>query len=330
MSDSASPSISMFHVSCRNGTHTPRRDAAPRQRAHVLLVAAVLAAPLAAQETRVTAADLAPLSRNDDEVMRTVGDVELRASDVFRILDLAAPSISADVMREMVLTTVARLEAQRERIDVPVSELEEGIEQAMAEQTARFAVEVEAAISLEEFLEAQHGLTPQAYRKEVRRMVLASLLLERVVRLHQLRLPRDELQIMLLEDAKTAEQVRELLEQGASFSVLAKRHSIHPSGPEGGFMPILPADVPVPLVEGRQGLEAGEWIGPAPITVEGKDYWRLVRLVERYPAVESAWSEVRDEIEVDLKRRPVQADELAVFEAHMLDRYRVERPPRSP
>ena len=48
----------------------------------------------------------------------TVGDLKLTRSDIFRQLDLATPARSAEVIRQMVLTTAAGLDAQREGIDV--------------------------------------------------------------------------------------------------------------------------------------------------------------------------------------------------------------------
>ena len=41
-------------------------------------------------------------------------------------------------------------------------------------------------------------------------------------------------------------------------------------------------------------------------------------------------SELRDEIETGLVERPVISEEVAIFEARMRDRYRVQRPPRTP
>jgi len=316
----ASAATSQDAAAPRLAAATPADETAP---------ASASDASAADSQARVSAAELRSLVGDSDPVVRQVGEVAIRASDVYRVMDLAAPKLAGDVLREMVLTTLAELEARREGVDVPRAELEAQVEDAMAEQRARFAVEGDPSMTLEEFLLAFHGMTPEAYRDETRRMVLSSMLLDRTVRLQSLRSGRDDLQIILLTDDTIAQEVATLLAEGASFEVLAKRHSVHPSGKDGGYMPALASDVPVALVEGRQMLVPGEVLGPAPVTVQGKDFVRFVRLVERHPAREGSWAELRDEVEADLQRTPMNPDEVAVFEAKMRDRYRVHRPERS-
>jgi len=277
---------------------------------------------------RVPASELKSLVRHDDVVVRQVGEVEIRASDVFRVLDLAAPALAADVLREMVLTTLAEQEARREGVDVPASELEGSVDEAMAEQRARFALEGAPDMSLEEFLLEFHGMTAEEYQSETRRMVLASLLLDRVVRLQQFRSTRDELQIILVSEKELADEIHQLLGEGASFSVLAKRHSEHPSGTSGGFMPALSQEVSAPVVDGREMLSPGEVLGPAPITLGEQDFWRFLRLVDRHEAMEGDWDGLRDLVEADLIENPMNPDEVAIFEARMREEYRVRQPAR--
>ncbi len=75
------------------------------------------------------------------------------------------------------------------------------------------------------------------------------------------------------------------------------------------------------------GTPAGE---VQPLTVEGQDVWRFVRLVDRLAPEEAPWADVRARIETDLASHPLRPEELAVFEARMRDRYRVSRPGGSP
>jgi hypothetical protein len=282
----------------------------------------VLAAP-GLPVARVGVESLAPLARGEDTPVVRVGEIELMRSDVFRVLDLATPARSAEVIRQMVLTTAAELDARREGIDVPAAALERSVQQAMAEQKASFALEVDEHMPLEEYLRLRHGLTPEAYHAEVRRMVLASMLLERAVRLDSLRTATDRLSVILVDDPALAEEVAGQLREGASFSVLAKRHSRHASAAAGGELPPIPRDAQVPLCVGREGLSPGEFLGPAPFTAAGKDTFRLLRLSERSEANQSPWHELQDEIEAGLVARPLGPEELAVFEARVQDRYRV-------
>jgi hypothetical protein len=279
----------------------------------------------AAAGGRVTATDLVSLARGEDGLVAKVGDVILRRSDAFRILDLATPARSVEVIRQMVLTTGAQLDALKEGIDVPAEELEASIASAIAEQKASFALEVDEHLALEDYLRKRHGMSAAEYHAEVRRMVLAAMLLERAVRLDQLRTDREDLELIVVEDEALARDIERQLAEGASFSVLAKKHSVHPSAAGGGTLPPVPAGADVPLLAGRSALEAGQRLGPEPITVGERTLWRLLRLVERTVADARPWSELRETIERGLSERPLSADELTLFEARIVDRYGVTR-----
>lgn len=291
----------------------------------------LLAGPAAAQDAgRVGAGSLPPAARGDDAVVVQVGEVGLRRSDVFRELDLAVPARSAEVIRQMVLTTAAQLDAQREGLDVPAGQLEREVEAAIAEQKASFALEVDERIPLEEYLRLRHGMTPEDHRAEVRRMVLASLLLERAVRLDALRGGYDVVQLMVLDDEALAQEVAGQLREGASFAALARQHSRHPSAARGGDLPPVPPDADAPLLAGREALQPGAVLGPEALLDGERRAWRLLRLVERVAPSAAPWAELRARVEDELAARPLEPEELAVFEARIMDRYAVTRPARNP
>lgn len=279
---------------------------------------------------RVAASSFGSGLEGADLVVRKVGDVEIRASDVYRMLDLSSPAVLADAASELVLMALVRLAAREEGVDVPAVELEAEVDRAVSEQQARFALEVTTEITLEEFVAERHGWSPEGFREQLRHGILGNMLLDRVVRLNQWRSARDELQIILVQDESMAQEIGSKLAAGASFTVLARNHSSHPSGAEGGFMPLLPASLEVPLVAGREALAVGEFLGPAPITLGGADYWRFVRLVDRMEAMTGDWLAVRDQVEADLSETPLHGDELALFEATMAERYGVSTPASSP
>jgi hypothetical protein len=138
-----------------------------------------------------------------------------------------------------------------------------------------------------------------------------------------LRTATDTVSVILVDDAVLAEEIATQLREGASFSVLAKRHSRHPSASAGGELTPIPLETPAPLAAGREQLAPGEFLGPAPYTAGGKDYWRLVRLAERTDGTDAPWDALRDVIEAGLVERPLGPEELVVFEGRVLDRYRV-------
>jgi parvulin-like peptidyl-prolyl isomerase len=291
-------------------------------RAAALILLCLAVAP----DERVGASGYSATADLGDTVVRRVGDQEIRASDVFQLLDMASPGLTADATDELVLMVIVQQEAQREGVDVSDAVLEAEVDRTLAEQRARFAMEVRSDVTLEEFVQARHGWDAPAFREVVRRGVLGNLLLDRVVRLSTFRTTRDELQLILVTDEALAQEIAGKLADGASFSVLARNHSGHPSAPDGGFMPPLPLGVAVPLVGGRETLEPGDFLGPAPITLGDVDYWRIVRLVDRLQGDTQPWSVLGARVEADLEATNVYPDELTLFEAAVADRYAVSDP----
>ncbi len=278
---------------------------------------------------RVGVEAMPPVARDDDQPVLLVAGQAIRASDVFRELDLVVPGRSAEVVRQMLLSAFARRVAVQHGLDVQAEMLEREVDVAIAEQRARFALEAES-VGLETFLAARFGFTVERYRAEIRARVLASLLLERAVRFEAARTAREQSQLILVEDLETATGIATKVAEGASFASLARAHSVHPTAADGGDLPDVPLGADVPLLEGREGLQPGDVLGPLPITLNGKAYFRLIRLVDRLQPDLRPWDRVRVEIELELARRPLQPEELAIFEARMLDRYRVSRPGREP
>lgn len=286
----------------------------------VLLVAAARA-----QDERAGPDDHPTVLGRPTRLVAKVEGHPITATDVWRMMDLALPQETEATLRQIMLGELGRLVARDEGIDVPRALLDEAVETALTEQRARFEAEVASDVTLEEYLAARHGLSLEQHVEEMRRMVLTSLLLERAVRLDQRRMRRDETAVILVEDAVLAREIADQLVDGASFSVLARRHSVHPSGAFGGGLPPVPPDARIDLLEGREALEAGDVLGPAPIDIGEARYYRLVRLVGRVEPDERPWDALREEIEAEIVTRPVIPAELSIFEERVRGRYRVEQ-----
>ncbi len=282
----------------------------------------LLSCSLAAQQVGAEALSSGPDNR-DDVVIR-VGDREIRKSDVYLDVDLATPWLIEEVVRQRVFDIVVRDEASAHGITVSTAKLDEAFELAIAQQRAQFAKTRGSVMTLEEYFDGRHGISAAQHRVLVRQRVLSNLLLDRVVRFDQLGIRREECQLILVEDNALAQELRGKIDAGASFAVLATRHSVHPSATAGGLFPPLPTDVDVPLFAGRESLAPGDILGPAPITIDGRGFWRILRLVERYEPRSVTWSEVAGEIEAGLARKGLSADELTIFEERMVDRYRIQ------
>ncbi len=109
---------------------------------------------------------------------------------------------------------------------------------------------------------------------------------------------------ILVKDEKTARELIARLDKGADFAELARKHSIGPSGKQGGELGwFSPSQMVKPFADAVAALEKGAYT-KAP--VQTRFGWHVVQLedVRELPAPE--FEQVRDRLREALQRRRVQ------------------------
>jgi len=110
---------------------------------------------------------------------------------------------------------------------------------------------------------------------------------------------------ILVETREEAEEIVQLLADGADFAELARERSVGPSGPNGGDLGWFGPGMMVPDFEAAvMALETGATSEP----VETQFGWHVIRMLDRREAEVPALAEVREELLTELQQERVAAE----------------------
>jgi len=110
---------------------------------------------------------------------------------------------------------------------------------------------------------------------------------------------------ILVETREEAEEIVQLLADGADFAELARERSVGPSGPNGGDLGWFGPGMMVPDFEAAvMALETGATSEP----VETQFGWHVIRMLDRREAEVPALAEVRGELLTALQQERVAAE----------------------
>ncbi|MEW6743685.1 MAG: peptidylprolyl isomerase [Planctomycetota bacterium] len=269
------------------------------------------------------AADLADEHVPRDPILARVGDEEVRASDLYLPLRIEWPARVDAALRDRVREIFIRREAALHDVTIGEAEVEGRLRDVLEDQARRVSEALEGRVAFEDFVRGQYGMEPEDFRRVVRRKVVASLLLERLVRYQALLEDRYELAVILVRTRVEAEELQQKLLEGASFEVLAREHSTHATAASGGRLPPLPATFKSPLTDGALALRPGEVSPVIPVSFGEETLFKILRLLEVLPASSGSFKELEAEIEAGLAARPVDGLELPAWEQRMAERYAV-------
>jgi hypothetical protein len=261
-----------------------------------------------------------------DRVLARVEGQQIRASDLFQIYFMVDPVQTRDVLENLIFYILVRKEAGRLGIRAGASEVETYLERLLKEQQNMIAAKVDEALSLERFIENQYGMSLEDYRELIRPTAVFQLLLERCVRYKELQARRLRLGVILLKDAAEAQKIHKKLEKGASFEVLAREHSVDPSGAlGGGVLPPLPADMDFPIIEESINLKPGEITGVVEADLGKEKIYRIIKLIEIIEPLRGSYAELEDQVEESLKEEPLWHPEILRYWQRTMKRtYHVE------
>jgi foldase protein PrsA len=140
-------------------------------------------------------------------------------------------------------------------------------------------------------------------------------MLSRIIRYHGIQSERVEIQLIAVDDEKTAREVAGKLDQGADFGQLAVTYSRHPSGKGGGKLPPLARESLNPAVADRAfALAPGARSNILSVDDGfGKRQFEVVKLLRRIPSRRVPWGEVATEIEDGLSKEAVGPEEFIAW-----------------
>lgn len=215
------------------------------------------------------------------------------------------------------------VEAEATRLGIQVDP--EAVERLYLETLADLGRNVERNFpgrTLEEWIAARLGLSPEFYLGGARADVVRHLLAERVVRCFTLANERATVRAVVTGERALAEQALARAQAGEDFAQIARELSQDPSAQAGGLLaPILRSGSALSRL--AFGTGAGGLGGP----IEEQDAWLVMRVESIDPPVRGRWDTMRALVEESLERRPVQDAEYWQWRVEMLERYEVDLGP---
>ncbi len=254
-------------------------------------------------------------SRRGDEVVASVGDVELRKSDVYDRLVDGDPQTARLWLDLVVLDAVVADFAKRLGVVVAEEEIEELARDAEAMLRTQVEVEFDGRRTFADYLAGEFGIDEAGYARLLRDDLMRSRYRGLVIRYLALREERAEIRLLVHPDEAVLADARARVEAGADFAALARQLSEDATRLDGGRLGPFGRGFRHPVALVAFELEPGQVSDVLSFEDRGQPRRALVFCLARYPARDAPFAAMRAEIEADLEARPVSALEQGAFVA---------------
>lgn len=283
--------------------------------------------PAAAEDGKFGGAFIREIEKWGDMVLALVDGEEVRASDIYQTFFLENPVRTRNALQNEILYILAGKEASRLGVTVASAEAEEVLEKTIEDHRQRCAAFLTDGIDLEKFVETQYGMSFDEYRLTLQRTAVFNLLLDRLVRLDEMSRRRLQVGVIVVKEQLLAEEIRRKLLNGASFDVLAEKHSLDRSSAGGGILAPIPVDAnhPLyPLVESVIGMETGAVSPVEPTPYMTEKVYRIVKLVADLEPRRGAYGDLAGEVEESLRNDPIDLAAIQYWQLNLRSRYNIE------
>ncbi|MCR9246759.1 MAG: peptidylprolyl isomerase [bacterium] len=255
---------------------------------------------------------LLPAASGADEDVARVGDLTLRQSQAFARLMVADPKLARLAVDLLVFDVLVGRHAQQHGIRVEPATVEElalAEERRMQQQVER---ELASEMDFPAYVFAMFGMRLEAWRRTLRLRTAQRLYQGYVIRYLALREDRVLVRFLMHRDRKVAEEVCEKVRDGADFATLALRWS-EDGRRDGGLLPAFGRGFPHPVAEPAFALQKGAVSEPFEREIGGESRWFVVYCLNRFAGRDEPFSKVRDELDRDLRERPLTQLEMSAY-----------------
>jgi foldase protein PrsA len=255
-------------------------------------------------------------------VAARVGGREITLDDVAREMFRSAAQANLTdrqralgTLNKLVIREIVEQEKKRLGLEVPADWLAAEKQRAHEDLKLQVATTYGVSTTPERYLQSQLKQSFPDYLARKEAEAAERWVLSRIIRFHGIESDRVELQLIALDDEKTAREVAAKLDQGADFTQLAMTYSKHPSGQSGGRLPPLARESLNPAVADRAfALAPGARSNILSVDDGlGRRQLEIVKLLRRIPGRRVTWAEVAAEVEDGLKKEPVGPDEFVAW-----------------
>lgn len=224
------------------------------------------------------------------------------------------------VLRTLLMERLLELESTRLGITVSEKEKDSFVQKEKELLEKRISVDLGNNYTLEQYLSSQN-MTMKDFILMTREKVTKQLQVGKVIR--YLQKQEDRIEVLYLEvlSKEQADEIRNKLLKGASFSELARQHSKHPASQQaGGKLPILSQAELGDFAKTIFALKPNEL---SPVLEYNKKYL-LFKVLKFYPKDSRKFSEMNEDVYKDLAENGVATFEIDQWLVNTLKRYQPE------
>ncbi|MCA8942032.1 MAG: peptidylprolyl isomerase [Planctomycetes bacterium] len=271
-----------------------------------------VAAPVVA--TTLDPSILLPRRPAVDDVVATVGEIELHESHVFERLVETNRRATRNVIDVLIMDAV--IAAQAEKYGVLVDDVEIDALVAREEELLRERVRIEwgARKSFSEYVRGQFDRTVEEYREFLRVELARERYRSYVIRFLAMLEDRVEVRLLVHRDRDVVQRAADAVREGADFATLAYRHSEDETRNDGGLMPPFTRAFEHPVAKKAFTLEEGEVSDVFPMAVGNEQRWCVLYCVRRMAGQpDLKFADVRETLRQGLEERGLSPFEQKSF-----------------
>jgi len=259
--------------------------------------------PLARWDTSLAKPALPRTGDSRDEVLYRVGTREITKADLGDFVVRYLPDKAGDALTQLVDQALVLAEAEREGVGVSDEAVRERAAAYLDERRREMRIQYGPDADLERILQERLGRDLDTYRADAARLARVALLMDRLVRLAQLREDGVLLRIVVFPTEERALAALARLETGADMTLLARAERLRPPATPP---PLAREDVADEVLRRKLfAARPGDYIAPVPFTAPdgGRTFFQVLRVTRRWEGSAAPYAELRDRIEQDLARR---------------------------
>lgn len=256
---------------------------------------------------------LLPDAGTRDEEVARAGTIQIRKAHVFERLLETDPARARDLTDMLVLDALVAQQAERFAIRVDPATIDTMVQEEEERLRKQVEKELSTRVSFELYVARQMGMRVEEYRRWLRLSLARKVYREYVARYLGMREDRVQVRYVVSADRKVLEEVSQKVQAGADFATLALRHSEDETRSDGGLLPPFGRGFEHPVAKKAFELEPGQLSPILEYTAGGATRHYLVYCVRRMPARVVEFAAVREELDRDMRARPLSAFEFNAF-----------------
>ena len=243
------------------------------------------------------------LPAGDDPIVAEVAGAPVRASEVGRFLFRYDAGRALECLNQILDARILEADAAAAGIAVSREEVLARVEKEVRAREQETRVQYGPGFTLDAWLRDRYGFTLEDYRRDLAVLMRLQALKDRLVRFEAAREERIRIRVLVVPTEAAARDAERRLRDGADFTALARQVSMVPAEDLPSYT--REGIQPPELAEELFALPAGGISRPVRVARGERELFEVFKVTERTPARDLPWPALAEEIEKDLRDRPV-------------------------